>query len=234
MKKQFTLIELLVVIGIIAVLASMLMPALGKAQEKARQATCMNQLKQFSLALSMFRNDNKDKWPSWLSNLYPDYVDSKKLYQCPADRTSERKEANNVDPHPYDSNNAKPMYDIPSNHGADDEDDPNIGTASNQVPFDSYLYQMCGGPMTATIAGWFGISNSDEYKTIADGKEYQLENGNNGEAYDPTIFPVLSCFWHAKKNKDKGVEYNMPTLQVSYAGNFFMSYVRWDYGQWVP
>ena len=61
--KNFTLIELLVVIGIIAILASMLMPALGKAQEKARQTTCINQLKQLSTATFMYKADNRDAWP---------------------------------------------------------------------------------------------------------------------------------------------------------------------------
>ena len=59
MKKTFTLIELLVVIGIIAVLAAMLLPALTKAREKGISADCINNVKQFSLALIMYENENK-------------------------------------------------------------------------------------------------------------------------------------------------------------------------------
>ena len=62
-KKAFTLIELLVVIAIIAILAAMLLPALAAAKRKAQRISCVNNLKEVSLAFRIWEGDNGDKYP---------------------------------------------------------------------------------------------------------------------------------------------------------------------------
>jgi prepilin-type N-terminal cleavage/methylation domain-containing protein/prepilin-type processing-associated H-X9-DG protein len=65
LKRGFTLIELLVVIAIIAILASLMLPALARAKQKAHNASCISNLRQWGIGLNMYIDDNSQTLPDF-------------------------------------------------------------------------------------------------------------------------------------------------------------------------
>ena len=102
--RGFTLIELLVVIAIIAILAAILFPVFAKAREKARQTSCLSNIRQLMTGFLAYNQDYDERWVQtgwqfaastpdytqtcvWTTAIYP-YVKNKQIFVCPSQPSS--------------------------------------------------------------------------------------------------------------------------------------------------
>ena len=181
--------------------------------DDAREAASL-----LGLALTQYRDDNRDRLPGWISNLHPQYMTDKKIYRCPRDTAQDESK-----PEAWKSwigTDFEQAYDRVGNVGK-------YGTLPNaDVVGVSYFYEFNESPCY-----W----KSDGSRSWNEVKENDIRTGSN--PYFPEIkysgvlstFPVVRCSFHLNKPTD-----NSPILNISYSGNTFYSFLEWETGTWTP
>ncbi len=203
MRKGFTLIELLVVIAIIAILAAILFPVFARARERARQTSCLSNLRQLGLAAMMYAQDYDERMvhyyrymPAGSDNLYwwgdilQPYINNYQLLECPSDAWtySSRRPPGLPDP-------LVCSYALPNIHTRDDGSSvPRISGSKMAVletPAETILFAestsaeiYVGGTPGFTIAGSNGVTDLGDRSRVA-------QRHNEG-------FNVAFCDGHAR------------------------------------
>jgi len=227
MKKQkgkikksqtgFTPIELLVVMAIISMLAGQLLPSLSTAREKGRQANCISNLKQFSLAIEMYYQDYKD-YPPWLSNLYSSYISSPGVYTCLTDINAGTRghghetfpETNDIPPPNIPGAGYSPPY---------VGDIEGFNYRNPAIEACSYFYEFNYNKCT-----WFHSShdaadiaeadgNNDGTVTWKEAKVWQMFHESHGGKV-----PIVRCFWHYNNHGQKVLNLSAQNYNVFTSG----------------
>jgi prepilin-type N-terminal cleavage/methylation domain-containing protein len=244
-RRGFTLIELLVVITIIGILAASLVVSVQSAYKSARQANCKSNLRQFGVALTIYRGEHDNVTPDWISNLFPEYVDDRAMYVCRADTNSGR---NTPVPAAYlaaitDTGN---FY---SSASTWDNDGGSGQTRNRAVKTCSYCYEFSAAP--GANNGWYTstgpsipLPEGTVITSIMDFKRIQLTLGDGNNKYNniqlpysASRIPMIRCCHHWRDQrimgyrnaaKTGGITRLPITLNVAYAGNVFASPPYWE------
>lgn len=183
-RSAFTLIELLVVVAIIAILASMILPAVARSIERSRGTSCANNLRQLAVACMSYSIDQNGRFPNfktWLSKTPGDlrtgelfkYVPQKETYLCPTDK----KEL---------ASNRRPRWAAT---------DPTAGRGNNGVARRDYSYSMSCGMCHAAETSLYKNPN----RTLLLMEPYLATNDYSGE-----VGPLFSTHALALRHGQRG------------------------------
>ncbi len=209
--------ELLVVIAIIGILIAVVIPVIGTALERGRQADCVSNLRQFAVMIMTYRTDRQNMRqfgaddyrldvPPWLSSLYGDYHASKSIYVCRSDRSGGA-DGSRPDTGPEDV--------IRDQFAETDDTESNTSAASlaagarrnAQVTRCSYMYEFSAAACSWGWQGYLGGVTGAEidrdgdpsHTSWGEAKYRQMYGGDGWNGFQPygeTYFPIVRCFHH--------------------------------------
>jgi prepilin-type N-terminal cleavage/methylation domain-containing protein len=244
-RRGFTLIELLVVIAIIGILGSALVVSVQSAYKQARQANCKSNLRQFGVALTIYRGEHDNVTPDWISNLYPDYVDDRSMYVCRADHTGGRDAPVSDDYLVAIGAKNGNFYEGPNSW---DNKNGNGKTRNLAIETCSYCYEFSAAP--GASLNWYSetggtpLPDGTTITTIMDFKRIQMTYGDGNNKvngiqlpYSASRIPIIRCCHHWRDQringyrnaaKSGGIQRLPITINVAYAGNVFVSIPYWE------
>jgi len=229
-----------VVIVIIGILGSALVVSVQSGYKQARQTNCKSNLRQFGVALTIYRGEHDNQTPDWLSNLYPDYVDDRGLYVCRADKN-------------HGLGVTRPTELVTLINGANaadgasfrDNSQNTVATRNQNITACSYMFEFSAASTT------WGESyhKLPSPHTMRDYKMAQMTYGDRANVdtksgtplpYSASRIPIIRCYHHFRDqkvichpNSSSGEKLSTTkkdfiTINVAYAGNVFVGPTWWE------
>jgi prepilin-type N-terminal cleavage/methylation domain-containing protein len=237
-RRAFTLIELLIVITVIAVLAGMLIPAIGMIRVKMNDVKCMSNLRNVGIGIETWRQDHDDAFPGRLKDLYskakngPYVGETQKIMLCPLDSwrgTNGFNRALNWDQFPE---LREDLPDVIADRAADVPMPCSFLYESSECPLD--MSPPAVGPSFYPIAGTQNLGTPPPGATWADGKKNQQQVGNldaaenYGLPFPASFFPMVRCYWHRKWNENNKAT-DQAVNNLSWDLSVFASIPFWEH-----
>ena len=232
---------MLVVIGILAILSSALVVNVQAGYKQARQTNCKSNLRQFGVAITIYRGEHDNNTPPWISCLFPEYIDNLSMYVCRADKNAGRDTPRPTDLLQLidDKNNSIDNPSFWDNQRNGNSGRNNGQGSSGPVKLCSYFYEFSGARVS-----WDDIEGYDPppNQTMGDFKQAQMTYGDKNNIingvqtpYSASRIPILRCYHHWRDQKVYGrtgpnrpITRDYITINVAYAGNVFVGPTWWE------